>query len=208
MYLGELPHHPPQRASPPGYQWVYETDGLSGLGRFKLRKVFRAITAPVRSVAKVAKKIVKSKAFKLVALATVAWVAAPWFIALAKTIGTSAATALVKRRAAGAGQMTQEQIDAQASSTTPPDWIADVAQAAVQNKLADKQFAQQQKFLQERQQSQREQESQREEQRPASPGASYYGSDPSPSQSQSSSQMPSWLAPLGIGAALLIAILK
>ena len=149
MHLAHLPSHlgrsvstkmPPFQA-PPGYVWQYEIDGLSGLGRFKLRKIFRAITAPIRKVAQVAQKavksVVKSKVFKVAAIATAAWFAAPWFISLAKTIGTAAATALVKSKAPGA--LPENVIAEQTSATQMPDWLADTAKTAIPMYIAKRQ---------------------------------------------------------------------
>lgn len=129
---------------PPGYAWVYSEDGLSGLGRFKLKKVFKPITKLVKKVVLVAKKVVKkvlkNKIFRVIAVAaaiyftagaatgvlgTSATGAAPWYSALASKIGTTAATTLVQKALAKrGGTMTAEQIQAEAQSTTPPTWMA------------------------------------------------------------------------------------
>lgn len=145
MHIAHLPSHlgrsvapkmPPFQA-PSGYAWDYEIDGLSGLGKFKLKKIVRAVTAPIRSVAKVAKKIVKSKAFKVIAVAVAVWFAAPWFITLAKTIGTAAATALVKSKAPRT--LPEAEVVEQASSSTIPDWLSDSVKAAVPMYLVKRQ---------------------------------------------------------------------
>lgn len=140
MYLSAVAR-PPHRA-PPGYQWVYEKDGLSGLGKFRLKKVVRAVTrvavAPIKAVVKVSKKIVKSKAFKKIApialVAAGAYFAAPWFLKVASVIGKGAASMLLQRGAAGAPPMTEEEAQAQAASQTPPDWFAQAASTYIATK--------------------------------------------------------------------------
>ncbi len=131
---------PPFKA-PPGTKWVYETDGLSGLGRFRLKKIFKSIiTAPIRLIKKeisVVKKVVKSKIGRIALLAAGAYFAAPWFLSLASKIGKSAATTLLQRHAP-AGQTADEAARAEAEVTASqmPDWIAGPAQAYMTRHMA------------------------------------------------------------------------
>jgi hypothetical protein len=134
---------------PPGYAWVYSEDGLSGLGKFKLKKVFKSVVnvakkvvlAPVTVVKKALESPTLKKIAKVAAIAaavyftggaaagvlgTSATSTAPWFSALASKIGTVAATQLVQGALAKrGGEMTAEQIQAEAQSATPPSWLAD-----------------------------------------------------------------------------------
>ena len=135
----------PSQSAPPGYKWVYEVNGLSGLGKFKLRKIIRSVarvaTAPIRAIVIVSKKIVKSKAFKKLApialVATGAYFAAPWFITLAKTIGTGAAQMLLKQRAPTNEPMTADEsakVENELTSNQMPDWISGPAEAYIEQK--------------------------------------------------------------------------
>jgi len=119
---------------PPGYVWVYEADGLSGLGKFSLKKVVRAVTAPIRKVAEVAKKVVKSKVFKVAAIATAAFFAAPWAITLIKSVGTIAAQKIFAARSAGG--VPGDVLEQETATNAVPEWAASAANVYIQNEKA------------------------------------------------------------------------
>lgn len=143
---------PPFKA-PAGYKWEYEVDGLSGLGRFSLRKIVKSVVnvakkvvmAPVTLLKKevaLVKKVIKSDTFKKLApialLATGAYFAAPWFIALAKTVGASAAQMLLGKHAPSTEPMTADEAaraESEITSNTLPDWIAGPAQALIASRI-------------------------------------------------------------------------
>lgn len=196
---------------PAGYVWVYETDGLSGLGKFKLKKLFKAIVSPITAVVKVAEKVaekvVKSKTFKK--LAPVALVgaglyfSAPWFVKLAKGIGTVAAKALVSGRAPDT-EISTEQGEMETSSENFPSWIASAAEQALiakqqQRQAEEAQYAAAVRANQEAIQRQREEQEMRRQ---------YEIQQQQYPQQPQQSQLPTWLIPAAIGGAALLLTLK
>lgn len=134
--------------APPGYIWVYEADGLSGLGRFSLKKIFKKVSkvaiAPIKAVMKVSEKIIKSPVGKIALLGAAAWYAAPWFATLAKSVGAVAAKAIVGQRTAGMTADEAARAENELSTPAMPEWAATAGNlyiAQQQAKLAAEQSA-------------------------------------------------------------------
>lgn len=126
---------------PKGYIWVYEADGLSGLGRFSLRKVVRAVTAPVLAVAKVVKSPTFKKVAKVAAIGAAAYFAAPWAATMVKSIGTAATQVIFNKRAANIpSEMSAEEAaraDNELSTPAVPAWAATAANIYIAKQKVD-----------------------------------------------------------------------
>ena len=199
LHMGEV--SPPFKA-PKGYKWEYEIDGLSGLGRFKLKSIVRAVTAPIRAVAKAsqkivktvaktAKKAIKNKYFKYAAIAYggyLMYANAPWFQSLAKKIGSSAAKLLVQKHAPEIPTTNDEisRADTETTSDQMPDWISGPAQAIVDSKLAA-QIAKQ-----------------RAQQAAQADADTEISPQTRQAANQASGETPGWILPAAIGGAALL----
>lgn len=194
--------------APPGYQWVWEPDGLSGLGGFSLKKIFKSVTSAVKKVVKVAGKVVK-KVAPVALVAAGVYYSAPWFLKVAKTVGTAAANLLLQQ--APEGEISEEQANVEAASGEPPAWIQAGLQAILAKQQADaalklqreqgeaqyqaaveanRQAVEQQRLQQEMARQTVIQQQQQQRAAQATPG------------------LPQWLLPAAIGGAALLLTLK
>jgi hypothetical protein len=194
----------PPFTAPPGYKWEYSVDGLSGLGRFKLKKVFKSVINVAKKVVKVAKKVVKSKIGKLFVAAVAIYFAAPWFLTLVKTVGMTAAKALLQQHAPP-GESAEEaaaRAETETSTGQMPDWIAGPAQALIQSRIQGEaqakaaQTANQAAIALQRQQEQAAANEAARADTEISPQARY--------ATTTTGETPSWIIPAAIGGAALL----
>lgn len=100
---------------------------LSGLGKFRLKRVFRktrrAVTRVVKKVGNVIKKVAKKlkKVLPITAIAAGVWYATPWFTAAASKIGSVAATKILQE---GINKNRNQTVEVEEGKPLPePDWF-------------------------------------------------------------------------------------